>query len=67
MQLESKCAFNNWLQQSAYLCDKRNMSQIWQVNTIWQSQGYRSHHDVAHLQTPTNVSTKYLLPIFYGC
>ena len=26
----------------------------------------RSHHDVAHLQPPTNVSTKYQLPTPYG-
>ena len=24
---------------STYFCDKRNMPQIWQVNTLWQSQG----------------------------
>ena len=27
-----KSAYNNQLQQSIYLCDKRKMSQIWQVN-----------------------------------
>ena len=54
----SKSTFNNQLQQSIYLCDKRNMSQILQVNTLWQSQGQRSHHDYAHLQPLTNVPTK---------
>ena len=29
---------NNQLQQSIYLYHKRNMSQIWQVNTLCQSQ-----------------------------
>ena len=29
----NKSTFNNQLQQSTYICDKRNMSQIWQVNT----------------------------------
>ena len=33
-----KGASNNQLQQSMYLCHKRKMSQIWQVNTHWQSQ-----------------------------
>ena len=35
----SKSTFNNQLQLSAYFCDKRNMSQIRQVNTLLQSQG----------------------------
>ena len=30
------------------------MSQIWQVNTLWQ----RSHHDDAHLHPLTNVPIK---------
>ena len=34
-----KSTYNNQLQQSTYLCDKRNMSQIWQVITLWQSKG----------------------------
>ena len=33
-----KSAYNNQLQQSIYLCHKRNMSQIWQMNTLWESQ-----------------------------
>ena len=33
------------------------MYQIWQVNTFWQSQNKRSHHD-AHLHPLTNVPTK---------
>ena len=32
-----KSAYNNQLQPSIYLCHKRKMSQIWQVNTLWQS------------------------------
>ena len=32
-----KSAYNNQLQQSIYLCHKRKMSQIWQVNTLWQN------------------------------
>ena len=32
-----KSAYNNPLQQSIYLCHKRKMSQIWQVNTLRQS------------------------------
>ena len=31
---------NNQLQQSIYLCDRRNMSQILQQKTFWQSQGH---------------------------
>ena len=34
----SKSIYNNKLQQSIYVCDTRNMSQILQVNTLWQSQ-----------------------------
>ena len=30
----------------------------WQVNTLGQSQSYRSHYDDAHLQTLSNVPTK---------
>ena len=32
-----KNTYNNQLQQSIYLCHKRNMSQIWQVNTLWET------------------------------
>ena len=53
-----KSAYNNQLQQSIYLCHKRKISQIWQMNTLWQSQSQRSHHDVAHLHPLTNVPTK---------
>ena len=52
-----KSAYNNQLQQSIYLCHERKMSQIWQVNTLWQSQSYRSHHD-ARLHPLTNVPTR---------
>ena len=52
-----KSTYNNQLQQSVYLCHKRNMSQIWQVYTLWQSQSLISHHD-AHLRPLTNVPTK---------
>ena len=34
-----KSAYNNQLQQSIYRCHTRKMSQIWQVNTLWQDQG----------------------------
>ena len=30
---------NNQLQQSIYLCHKRNMAQLWKVNKLWQTQG----------------------------
>ena len=50
-----KSTYNNQLQQLVHLCQKRNMSQLWQVNTLWQSQ--RSHLD-AHLHPLTNVPTK---------
>ena len=50
-----KITYNNELQQSIYLCHNRRLSQIWQMNTLWQNQ--RSHHD-AHLQPLTNVSTE---------
>ena len=52
-----KSTCNNQLQQSIYFCHKRNMSQIWQVNALCQSQSKRSHHD-AHLHPLTNVPTK---------
>ena len=68
----SKSTFNNQLRQAINLCDKRNMSQRWQVNTLWQNQGFkgqghyskvkvklRSHYDVTHLHHLTNVPTKY--------
>ena len=42
-----KSAYNNQLQQSIYLCHKRKMSQIWQVNTFCQSE------KVTPLCTPT--------------
>ena len=29
-----KSAYNDQLQQSIYLCQRRKMSQIWQVNTL---------------------------------
>ena len=48
--------YNNKLQQSIYICYKRNMSQIWQENTLWQSQSEGSHHDV-HLHPLSNVPT----------
>ena len=65
----SKSTFNNQLQQSTYLYDKSNMSQIWEVNTFWQSQ--RSHHKNAHLHPLnlhplTNVPTKYQFPMPYS-
>ena len=53
-----KSTYDNQLLQSIYRCHKRNMSQIWQVNTLWQSQNLRLNHDDAHLQTLTNVPTK---------
>ena len=31
-----KRTYNNQLQQSINLCYKRNKSQIWKVNTLWQ-------------------------------
>ena len=34
-----KNTYNDQLQQSIFLCHKRNMSQLWQVNMIWQGQG----------------------------
>ena len=52
-----KSTSTNQLQQSIYLCHKRNMFQILQVNILWQSQSWRSHHD-AHLHPITNVPTK---------
>ena len=47
--------FYNQLQQSIYLCHKRNMRQIWQLNTLCRAK--RSHH-VEHPQPLTNVHTK---------
>ena len=52
-----KKTYNNQLQQSIHLCHKINLSQIWQVNTLCQSQSETSHHD-AHLYLLTNVPTK---------
>ena len=61
-----KSTYNNQLQQYMIcLYHKRNMSQIWQVNTLWQSQSYRSHHN-AYLHGLTNVPTKYQSFTSYG-
>ena len=35
-----KSANDNQLKQSIYLRHKRKMSQIWQVNTLWQSKKF---------------------------
>ena len=66
MEIAQLCqsTYNNQLQQSIYLSHKRNMSQIWQVNTLCQSQSERSHHD-AHLHPLTNVPTKFQHPTPY--
>ena len=109
MEIVQLCrsVYNNQLRKSTYLCLKRKMSQIWQVNTLSQRKKVtpwstptplnqcpyqvstfytlwnprnspdkilklmvtmtrskvksRSHHNVAHLQPPTNVPTKYQL------
>ena len=37
------------------------------VTTARSNVKARSHHDVAHLQPPTNVPAKYHLPTPYGC
>ena len=39
MEIAKLCkrAYSSQLQQSIYLCHKRKMSQIWHVNTLWQS------------------------------
>ena len=34
----SKSLYNNKLQKSIYRSDKGNLSEVWQVNTLWQSQ-----------------------------
>ena len=52
-----KSGYNNQFSSSIYLCHKRKMSQIWQVNTLCQSQSKRAHHH-AHLHPLTNVPTK---------
>ena len=39
------------------------MSQTWQMNKLWQSQGERSHHDDAHLH---HLTTNYQLLKPYG-
>ena len=50
----SKNTFNNQLQQSIYLYDKRNMSPIWQVKTL------KGHTMMKHTYTTlTNIHTKY--------
>ena len=49
-----KITYNYQLQQSIYLYHKRNMSQIWQVNTLAEPK-LRSHHADAYLQTLINV------------
>ena len=40
MEMTQLCLsiYNDQLQQSIYLYLKRNMSQVWQVNTLWQTQ-----------------------------
>ena len=48
------------------LCHRAPPPPIWQVNTLWQSQGQRSHCDDAHLHNLTTVPTKYQLPRPYS-
>ena len=44
-----KSLYNNQLQQSIYLCQKINMSQIWQVNTPCRAKA--KGHDMMHADT----------------
>ena len=55
-----KSVYNNQLQQSIYICHKRKMPQIWQVNTLWKSK------TVTPLRTPTSPNQcPYQLSTFY--
>ena len=56
-----KSAYNNQLQQSIYLCHKRKMSQIWQVNTLWQKKKITPCTPIPLNQCPYQVSTFYTL------
>ena len=57
-----KSAYNNQSQQSIYLCHKRKMSQIWPVNTLWQSKKVTPLCTrTPHNQCPYKVSTFYTL------
>ena len=56
-----KSAYNNRLQQSIYLCHTRT-SQIWQVNTLWQSKKVTPRYTPTPPdQCPYEVSTFYTL------
>ena len=44
-----KSAHNNQVQQSIYLCHKRNMSQIWQMNTLCRAKA--KGHTMMHTYT----------------
>ena len=60
----SKSTVNNQLQQSSY--DERNMFQIWQVNTLCGSEGLNVASCDAHLNSLSNIPTKYQLPVPYS-
>ena len=59
-----KSTYNNQLQQSTYLCHKRNMSQIWQVNILLQSPAKVKGHTIKHTQTPQRICP-YQVSTFY--
>ena len=57
-----KSAYNNHLQQPIYLCHKRKMSQIWQVNKLWHSKKVTPWCTPTPLnQSPYQVSAFYTL------
>ena len=65
-----KNTYNNQLQQSIYLCHKRNMSQIWQVNTLWETKvkGHTMMHTYTHTHTHTHThpnQCSYQVSTFY--
>ena len=57
-----KTVYNNQLQQSKNLCHKRKISQIWQMNTLWQSKKVTPRYTpTPPNQCPYQVSTFYTL------
>ena len=56
-----KSTYNTQFQQSMHPCHISNMSQIWQVNTLLQSQSQRSHHDAHPHPQPMSLLSVNLL------
>ena len=59
---EASGGYNNQLQQSTYLYDKRNRFQIWQFNKLWQRAMVKGHSMTMYTYTRQllSLSTSYI-------